>query len=143
MFKNTRSKCLHVSGVVVFLAAIGAFTCCMGRAACADPPDPGVDWRSCNFDGYPLTGVDLTGANLNNASFNRADLTGAKLDNSQGRVRFSRAEMEDASFKGAQLRDADFSQANITGGDFTGANLINVRFQTACCIKPLSPMQSP
>lgn len=130
VIQAVRSRCLHLTAAAAFLAALVLFPS-VGQAACADPPGPGVDWRRCNFDNYPLAGVDLTGANLNDASFNWADLTGAKLDDSRGRVRFSRAKMKGASFRNAQLRDADFSQADLTDTDFTGANLIKVRFQSA------------
>lgn len=92
VFQTIQSRCLHLSGAIAFLIALTLFPA-MGQAACTDPPSPGVDWRRCNFDNYPLAGVDLTGANLNDASFNWADLTGAKLDDSRGRVRFARAKM--------------------------------------------------
>jgi uncharacterized protein YjbI with pentapeptide repeats len=101
------------------------------EAACTDPPGAGVDWRSCNFDNYPLAGVNLTGANLNDASFNWADLTGANLDGARGRARFARAKMAGATFRDAQLRGADFSQAKLNDADFTGADLADVRFQSA------------
>ena len=116
-----------IAWLIVLLAPVAP-----AIAACTDPPAPGVDWRRCNFDRFPLAKVDLTGATLDNASFNWADLSGSVFANVEGgRTRFARATLTGVDFSGANLRDADFSQADLQGASFADANLIDVRFHNA------------
>src|SRR3546814_13494537 len=92
-------------------------------AACTEPPQPGVDWRQCNFDRYELRGLDLVGARVDNASFNRADMTGTDFSRLEGgRVRFLGADLTDTKFDGARLRGADFTEAKLVGASFREAD---------------------
>ncbi|SVE51421.1 uncharacterized protein METZ01_LOCUS504275, partial [marine metagenome] len=65
---------IALAGALIAMTMVGP-----AWAECADPGEPGVDWRSCIFDRQDLRRVDLTGAKLRDASFKRANLTGANL----------------------------------------------------------------
>jgi len=101
-------------------------------AACTDPPQPGVDWRQCNFDRYDLARIDLTGARLDNASFNRATLAGTDFSRLEaGRVRFLGADLTGAVFEEARLRGADFTEAKLQNASFLNADLAEARLVSA------------
>ena len=98
-------------------------------AACTDPPEPGVNWQRCVFDGLEFFGVDLKGARLRDASFYRANLSGSDLSGISGfRAKFVNTVMREAKLDGAKLSEADFTKADLTGASLAGADLRRVRF---------------
>ena len=126
--KSTARSMLHAA-VAAFLLILTAGT---ASAACTDPPQPGVDWRQCNFDRYDLARIDLTGARLDNASFNRATLAGTDFSRLEGgRVRFLGADLKEAVFDAARLRGADFTEAKLENASFKGADLADARLVSA------------
>ncbi len=101
---------------------------------CTLPPQPGVNWSSCQKEGVDLQGQDLAGADLRNMNLIGAKLAGARLSNANlsyarlsmadlRRVRLGSAMMIGAGLKGADLTGADLSGANLSYVDLTGARL--------------------
>ena len=78
------------------LVAGGLLISTTARAACGDPPVPGVDWTGCAKDGADLSGADLRDIVLVGASFIGANLVAANVH-------------------GANLVDVNLSGANRTG----------------------------
>lgn len=139
-------KHLAVSGLLLLLTAPAA------RAACSDPPDPGVNWRRCDLGDLAIPDIDISGALLRNARFDHADFTGSNFSrvDAEGATffestldgvsfdeaqltaaSFSRASLEGASFRGARLKRTRFDNAVLRGADFTGAQLTDARFYKA------------
>ncbi len=99
-----------IFGRTAFLAAALALfltATSEARAACEDPPTPGVDWSGCNFSGADLYSVDLQGANLTNADLSLTILWGAKLNG---------ADLTGANLNGTDPNNVDFSGATWTDG---------------------------
>ena len=94
-----------VAGALIVMAEAGP-----AWAECADPGEPGGDWRSCSFDRQDLRRVDLTGSNLRDASFKRANLTGANLSKANAfRAKFVSSQSSEVNFDGARLAEADLT----------------------------------
>jgi len=114
-------------GLLALLALTGT-----ARAACTDPPVPGVNWQRCNFDGLDLTGIDLSGARLRDGSYFRTDLTGSNLSTIESpRVKFVNAIMIEVTLDGAQLYEADLTKADLTGASMVGIDLRRARLYRA------------
>jgi uncharacterized protein YjbI with pentapeptide repeats len=102
------------------------------QAACTDPPQPGVDWRQCNFDRFELSNINLTGAKLDRASFNRAVMQETKFADLDGaRTRFINTDLRNTTFEGASLRYADFTEADLRGATLARSDLADARFVSA------------
>ena len=116
------------------LAAFGMtlFAALPAWADCTDPPDPGVNWQGCNFNGLTLTELNLVGGRLREASFLRSDISGSDLREIEGyKARFVSAKLRNVDFEAAQLARADFTKADMTGANLTDADLRNARlYQT-------------
>lgn len=97
-------------------------------ADCTDPPDPGVNWQSCNFNGLTLTELNLEGARLRETSFLRADISESDLRGIEGyKLRLVSAKAHNVDFEGAGLSRADLTKADLTGANFKDADLRNAR----------------
>lgn len=108
------------------------FTATPALAGCADPPEPGVNWQRCNFNGVNLTELDLEGARLRETSFLRADISGSNLRGIEGfKLRLVNTTAREVDFEGASLPQADLTKADLTGANLTAADLRNARLNQA------------
>lgn len=112
--------------------ALALFAAPPAWADCTDPPDPGVNWQGCNFNGLTLTELNLEGGRLREASFLRSDISGSNLSGIEGyKARFVNATVQNVDFTGAQLARADFTKADLTGANLSETDLRNARlYQT-------------
>jgi uncharacterized protein YjbI with pentapeptide repeats len=127
--KLMNKRCL----ILAFGLAAGLLSGVLGvgqaAAGCTDPPNPGVNWQRCNFNGFDLKEVVLTGARLRDGSFFRTDLSGSDLSNTSAfRAKFVNADMRGANLGGAKLSEADFTKADLSGASLSGADLRRARF---------------
>lgn len=100
-----------------------------GRADCAAPPEPGVNWKRCSFTDRDLAGIDITGADIEDARFHRANLSGAVLDGVRGhRAKFNSTDLSGASLRQAGFQDTDFTRADLSGSALIGADLSRAFF---------------
>lgn len=101
-------------------------------ADCADPPQPGVDWRRCTMHNRDFIDADLTGAKLKSGRFTRVDFSGTDLSKVDGRrAKFIDAVARKAKFDGARLTRADFTEADLTDVSFRNADLYGAQLQGA------------
>jgi hypothetical protein len=85
-----------------------------GKADCAAPPLPNVNWRGCD-----KAGAMLEDANLNGATLVKAKLNGAQM----ARVNLVYANLRDADLSFADLRGVALLGANLNHTDLRGADL--------------------
>ena len=118
----------------VALFGFGLLSLCSGPvlAACSDPPEQGVNWQRCGFDGLDLSDVELTAARLRDGSFFRSNLQRSRLDQANGfRAKFVNADLRDAVLDGANMAEADFTKADLSGASLVGADLRRARLYRA------------
>jgi len=117
--------------LAVLAAAVVLFAA-PAHADCADPPQPGVDWRKCVMHKRQFAGVDLTGAKLKDGRFTRASFAGSNMtDTDLRRAKFIDGDLRKARLDGARLAGADFTKADMTGVSLRGTNLTRAEFQFA------------
>ena len=119
-----RWACVCALAGFAWLAGLGA-----AHAACTDPPEAGVNWQRCIFDGLEFHDVDLKGARLRDASFFRADLSRSDLSEISGfKAKFVNSVLNETKFYKAKLSEADFTKADLTGASLANADLRRTRF---------------
>ena len=119
-----RRCCLVAAALLAWVAGVPD-----ALAACTDPPEAGVNWQRCVFDGLEIRDVDLSGARLRDASFFRSDLSRSDLSGISGfKTKFVNAVMHDAKLYKAKLSEADFTKADLTGASLANADLRRARF---------------
>jgi uncharacterized protein YjbI with pentapeptide repeats len=117
-------------GAVLLLAA--GFWGAPALADCAEPPQPGVDWRGCTMHSREFVDADLSQAKLRDGRFTRADFSNANLSGIDGRrAKFIDAVARKTSFEGARLSGADFTNADLAEANFKNADLYRAQFQGA------------
>lgn len=126
------AKLASMKTISLAVFVLTLFAALPAAADCTDPPDPGVNWQGCNFNGLTLTELDLEGGRLREASFLRSDISDSNLRDIEGyKARFVSAKLRNVDFESAQLARADFTKADMTGANLTEADLRNARlYQT-------------
>lgn len=101
-------------------------------ADCADPPQPGVDWRKCSMHHRAFVDADLTGAKLKGGRFTNVDFSRTNFSEVDGRrAKFIDTIARKAKFDGARLTGADFTKADLSEASFKNADLYGAQLQEA------------
>lgn len=130
MAKSMQMKSKSVLKLALFSSLL--FSPSIAQAACTDPPEPGVNWKRCLFNGDSLNGLDLQNARLRDASFFRADLTDSNLNGSDAfRAKFVNAVMTSVQFESAKLSEADFTKADLRNASFVGSDMRRAKLNRA------------
>lgn len=116
----------------LFIFSCLFFSPAIAQAACTDPPEEGVDWRRCLFNGDSLNGVDLKNARLRDASFFRAEIKESDLSGADAfRAKFVNAIMTGVRFDSAKVTEADFTKADLSNASFVGSDMRRAKFNRA------------